>query len=203
MINRRESLRYITLASISTGYLASCTPEEAEQMIHEAHQKYPELSEKDKELLLQAFFTDGERETVRQLANLILPADDRSPSAEETGVVEFIEFIMLDKPENQTKMRGGLKWMDLESIKRFGKDFKDIIESEQKQILDDIAYPDTAKEEFSHGVNFFNTFRDFVATGYFSSKQGVEDIGYMGNVHTVWQGAPQEWLDKLNVSYNS
>ena len=202
-ISRRDSLKYITLGSIATGYLASCTsPEQVEEKISEISEKYPDLSEKDKELLKQTYFTDSERETVRQLANLIIPADDRSGNAEEAGVVEFIEFIMLDKPDNNTKMSGGLKWLDIESLKRFKKEFFKLEEQQQKEILDDIAYPDTAEPQFSQGVSFFNFFRDFVAMGFWSSKMGVKDIGYMGNVGTVWQGAPQEYLDKLGVSYD-
>jgi len=66
--------------------------------------------------------------------------------------------------------------------------------------LDDIAYPDTAPPEFSQGVSFFNTFRDFVASGFWSSKMGVEDLPYQGNVANVWQGPPKEWTDKLGVT---
>lgn len=202
-LTRRDSLKYITLGTISVTYLAGCSsPEEVEEKMHAIHQGGYELSERDKELLSQTFFTDDERETARQLANLIIPADGRSGSAEDAGVIPFIEFIMLDRPENQSDMRGGLRWLNLESVERFEKPFHKIEGSQQRQILDDIAYPDTADPQFSHGVAFFNSFRDLVATGFWSSKMGMEDLPFMGNVATVWQGAPQEWLDKLGVSYS-
>jgi hypothetical protein len=111
--------------------------------------------------------------------------------------------MMLDQPTFQVPMRGGLKWMVIESNKRFSNDFAALSENQQIQILDDIAYPDIAKPEMSQGVAFFNMFRNFVATGFFTSKMGIDDLQYMGNKPTKWDGAPQEWLDRLGVSYDS
>ncbi len=201
-LTRRESLKYITLGSIWVAYLSGCsTPEETKDALHHIQKDHPEISEEDLALMQQKFFTDEERETVRQFANLIIPADNRSGNAEDAGVVPFIEFMMLDKPENQTKMRGGLKWLDLECLGRYQKEFRKCSEMEQKGVLDHIAYPDTANPEFSQGVSFFNFFRDFTATGFWTSKIGIKDLDYRGNVATVWQGAPQKWLDRLGVSY--
>ena len=42
------------------------------------------------------FFTSGEWETVRVLSDMILPRDERSASASEAGVPEFIDFLMTD-----------------------------------------------------------------------------------------------------------
>lgn len=206
-ISRRDSLKYITLASLSAGALIACEPGKETEHGHEHPTDVPEgyanLSKEDLELLKQKFFTDDERELVRLMANLVIPADDRSGNAEDAKTTEFIEFTLLDRPYMQTPVRGGLRWINLESTRRFGKAFTACSEAEQKQILDDIAYPDTAKPEMSQGVAFFNTFRGLVLTGFFSSKMGVEDLQYLGNKPTVWNGAPQEWLDRLGVSYES
>ena len=92
--------------------------------------------------------------------------------------------------------------MDIESMKRSQALFSKASHANQIAILDDIAYPDTASPEFSQGVSFFNTIRDFVATGFWSSKMGMDDLPYQGNVANVWQGAPQELLDRLGVNYD-
>lgn len=207
-ISRRDSLKYITLATLSAGTLIGCEPGKENAALGHNHpaempEGYSNLTPEDLELLKQKFFTDEERELVRVMANLVIPADDRSGSAEDAKTTEFIEFTMLDRPQMQTPMRGGLRWINIESTKRFGKPFTAVSEAEQKQILDDIAYPDTARPEMSQGVAFFNNFRGLVLTGFFSSKMGVEDLQYMGNRPTVWNGAPQEWLDRLGVSYES
>ena len=207
-ISRRDSLRYITLASIATGVGVGCTPSEKEHDHSHVHNvdesdEFKNLTKEDLALLQQTFFTDEERETVRVLANIIIPEDEKSGNAEAAGVPKFIEFMMLDQPHHQTAMRGGLKWIDVQTTKRYNKVFTDCSEAEQLSIIDDIAYPDTADPKLSQGVNFFNQLRDFVATGFFTSKIGVEDLQYQGNRPSVWNGAPQEWLDRLGVSYDT
>ncbi len=70
-------------------------------------------------------------------------------------------------------------------------------------MLDDIAYPEKAKgkPELSPGVRFFSSFRDLTATGFWSSKMGVEDLQYMGNTYVAeWKGPPPEVLKKLGLS---
>ena len=73
---------------------------------------------------------------------------------------------------------------------------------QQKKILDDIAWPKRAKPEFAEAATFFNAFRNLTATGYWSSKVGVEDLQYIGNtVVPEWKGCPEPQLKKLGVSY--
>lgn len=206
-ISRRDSLKYITLASLSAGALIACEPgkENAAGHVHptEMPEGYANLTPEVMEMLNQKFFTDEERALVKVLANLVIPADDKSGSAEDANATSFIEFTLIDRESLQTPVRGGLRWLNIESNKRFGKNFTAVAESEQKQILDDIAYPETASPAMSQGVAFFSTFRSMVLTAFFSSKIGVDDLQYMGNRPTVWNGAPQEWLDRLGVSYDS
>jgi gluconate 2-dehydrogenase gamma chain len=148
------------------------------------------------------FFTPHEWETVRVLADLVIPRDERSGSATDAQVPEFIDFVMTDRPEGQNAMRGGLAWLDTECRRRFGKTFVACAEAERAAVLDDIAWPDRAKAEVSHGVAFFNRFRDLTASGFFSSKMGVQDLGYIGNTFvSEWKGCPPEALAKLGVKY--
>nr|WKN39643.1 gluconate 2-dehydrogenase subunit 3 family protein [Tunicatimonas sp. TK19036] len=202
-INRRDSLKILGAGSLA-GLTWACGPEEAAE--EHAHQHTTsdsmELSEADQKLMDQQFFTDHEMKTVSVLSDLIIPADDRSGSATDAGVPEFIEFMMKDQPWHQTGMRGGLRWLDYTCQNQFEKSFVDCSESEQTQILDQIAYPASAAPEMSQGVNFFNNFRDFVATGFFTSKMGIDDLGYVGNRPNVWQGSPPEVLEALGVSYD-
>ena len=59
-----------------------------------------------------------------------------------------------------------------------------------------------APEPMQAGVAFFNRFRDLVASGFWSSKIGVEDLRYMGNtVVPQWNGCPDEALQHLGVTY--
>jgi hypothetical protein len=147
-----------------------------------------------------AFFTEHEWATVRLLVDLILPKDDRSGSATDAGVPEFMDFMMGDTPNRQTAMRGGLAWIDRQCEERYEKRFLDCTADQRAAVLDDIAWPQKAKPEFSHGVAFFNSFRDLTASGFWSSKMGVEDLKYLGNVmNPSWNGCPPEALKKLGV----
>jgi hypothetical protein len=148
------------------------------------------------------FFTAHEYETVKALADMIIPRDAHSGSATDAGVPQFMDFTMTDQPDRQTAMQGGLAWLDEECVTRFGKRFVLCKEADRKALLDDIAWPAKAKPEMLAGVTFFNRFRDLTASGFYSSRMGVADLKYLGNqvVHE-WKGCPDEQLKKLGVSY--
>lgn len=149
-----------------------------------------------------AFFTADEYRTVRILSELVIPRDGRSGGAIDAGVPEFMDFILDENVDMRTAFRGGLAWLDGESRHRFRKNFVDASASEQIQIVEDIAWPKKAKPELSHGVAFFNRFRDLTASGFFSSKMGVQDLQYQGNEFVMeWKGCPPEALAKLGVKY--
>lgn len=169
------------------------------------------------------FFTAHEWETVRVLVDLIIPRDERSGSATDAGVPEFLDFILIDEPRlaeespRQTAMRGGLAWIDLECQRRFDKMFVACAEAERTALLDDIskpppvaalsspqAGPDEVPELpiLSHGRAFFTSFRDLTATGFWTTKMGMDDLQYAGNRFVAnWNGCPDEALKKLGVSY--
>ena len=146
------------------------------------------------------FFTAHEYATVGVLVDLIIPRDARSGSATDAGVPPFMDFMMIDQPGRQTAMRGGLAWLDRECVTRFDKAFSDCTAAERTKVLDDIAWPQQAPPGLSHGVAFFNSFRDLTAAGFFSSQMGVQDLKYTGNVmRPEWTGCPPEALKKLGL----
>ena len=147
------------------------------------------------------FFTDHEYETVRILVDLIIPADDRSGSATDVGVPEFMDYMMIDQPPMQTPMRGGLAWMDTYCEEQFEEKFAGCSETQRTQVLDALAYPEDADPELSHGVSFFNSFRDLTASGFWTTKEGMDDLGFVGNtVVQNWTGAPEEEIERLGLS---
>lgn len=203
-ISRRDSLKALAVSGLGAGILVGCEDKQIEHNAHAEHKHEAQstgLNERDQKLMQQKFFTDHERQTVKILSDIVIPKDEISGSASEAGVPEFIEFMMIDQPSQQIPMRGGLKWLDVQCSKRFQKKFIECAENQQFEILDDIAYPESAKPEMSQGVAFFTHFRGLVGAGFWSSKVGIKDIGFKGNVANVWTGVPQEVLDKLGVSY--
>jgi hypothetical protein len=147
------------------------------------------------------FFTAHEYATVRVLVDLIIPKDARSGSATDAGVPQFMDFFMTDNPGRQNAMRGGLSWLDLECHRRFSLDFTTCTDAQRRQVLDDISWPQKVTPGVSHGVPFFNSFRDLTASGFFTSKMGIDDLGYQGNTFVpVWDGCPDEVLKKLGLT---
>ena len=163
------------------------------------------------------FFTAHEWRTVRLLVDLIIPKDERSGSATDAAVPEFMDFMMLDQPARQVAMRGGLAWLDRECESRYDKRFVDCADAERTAVLDDIAWstegapgrpldptpgPARSAAALRHGIAFFNSFRDLTATGFWTTRIGIDDLQYTGNrVVPRWTGCPEEALKKLGVTY--
>lgn len=139
--------------------------------------------------------------TLRVLSDLIIPADDRSGSAAQAGVPEFIDgWLNLKRGGLHDEIRGGLTWLDMECNRSFGFDFADCPPARQKQILDRIAYPEKAAPEDSSAAAFFNGLRDLVVSGFFTSQMGISDLPYVGNEpQEAWNGCPAPVLAKLGV----
>lgn len=148
------------------------------------------------------FFTAAEFRTVRILADMIIPRDERSGNASDAGVPEFMDFMMMDRPNSQQWMRPGLAWIDAQSTTRFQKSFADANQSQREAILNDIAWPARTLASMADGASFFNRFRDLTSSGFWSSEIGVKDLRYQGNVFAPdWNGCPPAALNKLGVSY--
>jgi len=192
-MKRREAVGAMALATLTAAF--KWTPAEATRAAQFAREAM-------KGPFAPAFFTPHEWDTVRVLADLVIPRDERSGSATEAGVPEYMDFMMTDRPDGQVPMRGGLAWLDNEAFERFGKTFVAATPQEQTTILDDIAWPKKAKPELSQGVAFFNMFRDMTASGFWTSKMGITDLNYQGNTFVAeWKGCPPEALQKLGVHY--
>jgi gluconate 2-dehydrogenase gamma chain len=216
-IGRRSALRLIGTAPIAVAFTlganeAAAAAEKAATAVKAAAAGKPYVPK---------FFNPQEWKTVRILVDMIIPKDERSGSATDAGVPEFMDYLMndptdtdLQRERRQTAMRGGLAWINSVSERRFGHGFAEATEAERIAILDEIAYSKDEQEDeaemreprdlrvmVKHGPSFFNSFRDLTASGFWSSKMGVEDLGYVGNKFVAeWKGAPAEVLAKLGLS---
>lgn len=207
-MKRRDSLKAIALTALSTGVLLQACDTDKNQETKPAplQSNGPDRQEfekvRDAKLLAEKFFTEHEMATIAVLTDIVIPKDDVSGSATEAGVPAFIEFIVKDIPRHQLPMRGGLKWLDMQCLKRANKAFKDCTTQEQLSLVDEIAYPSLAKPEMQQGVAFFNLMRDLTVIGFYTSEMGIKDIGYMGNKANRWDGVPQEVLDQYGLKYD-
>jgi gluconate 2-dehydrogenase gamma chain len=204
-MNRRDALK--AFAMVSAANLIDVTAPQMERALRGVQSlAESEPGAEAQQGYTPKFFTRHEWQTVRMLADYVIPRDARSGSATEAKVPEFMDLLLADKDESEaTKIawRGGLAWLDNESRTRFNKTFIAATDAQRRQILDDIAWPAKARPEMSHGVAFFNRFRDRTASGFFSTFMGWTDVQYIGNVFNPnWNGCPPAALQKLGVTYD-
>lgn len=211
-MDRRKSLKAIAVGTLSAGVLLdACKTDNKKEAEAKASEKAGagefnldrsvEEKEREKQLLSTTYFTPHEMATITILADIIIPRDEISGSASDAKVPDFIEFMVKDRPENQIPMRGGLRWLDVQCLKRFNKSFVDCNEQERMSMVDEIAWPQKAKPDMAQGVAFFNLMRDFTASGFYTSQIGVKDLGYVGNSPTKWNGVPDDVLKQYGLAY--
>lgn len=211
-MDRRKSLKTIAVGALATGVLLEACKEEDKNKAAATNpdadnagitiDRQPEETARYKELIAKTFFTADEMATITILADIIIPKDEVSGSASDAKVPDFIEFIVKDMPQHQVPMRGGLRWLDVQCLKRFEKPFKDCTEAQRMEMVDEIAWPKKAKPEMAQGVAFFNLMRNLTASGFYTSEIGIKDIGYAGNTPNKWNGVPEEVLKQYNVAYS-
>jgi gluconate 2-dehydrogenase gamma chain len=172
-VSRRDLLRNIALSATLGGLSA-----DAAQHVHQmaAVEKAAKAGVYEPKA-----FNAHEYQTLRRLAELIMPADEVSKGALEAGAPEFIDLLSSQNPELAAIYTGGIAWLDRQMERQHGKSFVDCKPEEQTALLDRIAYRRNATPELRPGIRFFDWARKMVADAYYTSKVGVADLGYMGN----------------------
>jgi hypothetical protein len=131
--------------------------------------------------------TDHQLDTLSALVDILIPAQSDLPSATQVGVVEVIdEWVSAPYPAQQQHralLLSGFDWCDRESGRRFGSDFLNADAINRLAIIDDIAYPHRPADPNLEGPRqFFAGLRQLAAGAYYTSPEGVRELGYVGNV---------------------
>lgn len=207
-LTRREAIQWVLAASASVALMHAQTfaaDADAAPVTGKPYGTDPLLNHSYKagELWPLTLSTE-QRRTVTALCDLVIPADDKSPSASAVGVPDFIdEWISAPYPNQQadrTVILAGLRWLEAESQTRFGKGFADLSLEQQTQIADDIAWLPKAKPEHKEGAKFFAVFRNLTSSGFYTTPAGMKDLGFVGNVPlTKFPDAPKEVLERLGL----
>lgn len=149
--------------------------------------------------------TPEQRRCAAALCDVIIPADDHSPSASAVGVVDFIdEWISAPYPQQQADramILAGLAWLDGEAQRREGKLFSALGVSQQASLCADICYLPKAQPDHMEAARFFARYRDLTAGGFYTTPVGRADIGYVGNVPLErFEGPPADLLARLGLA---
>lgn len=147
--------------------------------------------------------TAAQRELVGMIADILIPAEGGSPAATQVGTVDVVdEWVSAPYPMQQahrTLIVSGLDWCDREARRRYGKRFTGIADLEQLAIIDDIAFIERALPAFQLAAVFFAGLRQLVTGIYYSSPEGVRELGYVGNIPIAgdWPGPTAEAMTHL------
>jgi gluconate 2-dehydrogenase gamma chain len=202
-VERREILRYIGIASVASTFpgfsqwaFACSHDSDSTDALREAPALYQPL-----------FFSAQDFRFVEHLVEMIIPADD-TPGAREAGVAEFIDFMLANRvavtadedtrtvderirlgAEAQVQFSGGLNWLNARSKSGHGRVFMDCSAEQQTSLLEELAYKSKFTASTERGREFFRLLRDYTVVGYYTSKIGLESLGYPG-LRTAWSKMP-------------
>jgi hypothetical protein len=149
--------------------------------------------------------TLGQRTAAAALCATIIPADGRSPGADDLEVHVFIdEWISAPYPrhvEDRKLVLQGLRWIERESRRRFRKSFAAASETERRAICDEICDLEQAAPARKEAARFFARFRNLTADGFYTTPSGMKDLGFAGNAPSAtFEGPPPEALRKAGLT---
>jgi Gluconate 2-dehydrogenase subunit 3 len=155
--------------------------------------------------LWRLILTPAQRRSAGALCDVIIPADDNSPSASSVGVVDFIDEWLSAPYPDQVKDRSmiltGLADLETDAQRRFGKGLPDLTSAEQRALCDPICYVLKADAEHQDAAVFFARFRDLTAGAFYTTPLGTKDLGYVGNVALAhFDGPPLEVLKRAGLA---
>jgi gluconate 2-dehydrogenase gamma chain len=203
-MERREILRYIGIASVAAAFPGfSKWAFACDHQHQQAVTIKPAASGSYKPL----FFSPQQYPMVEHLAELIIPDDD-TPGAKQAGVAEFIDFMVANRvpvsssrdirstadaiaagDDAQNRFLAGLGWMNARCQFEFGHDFMDCAGEQQTALLEELAFKSKFKPGTESGRAFFQMMRDYTVVGYYTTRIGLETLGYPG-LQEVWMKLP-------------
>jgi gluconate 2-dehydrogenase gamma chain len=189
-VSRRDVLKSLSLGAVA-GSVLRAIPLEAAEYAHRV--VTAEKAAAKSGAYTPKFFSPPQYKTLEALCQTILPADSDSGGAIEAEAPEFIDLLTSENPAYQTQLGGGLMWLDSTCSDRYGKPYLDCSADQQKEMLDLLAYRKSVKTDPSLGpaVEFFSLLRNLTADGFFTSKIGIQYLGYVGNTYlTEFPGCP-------------
>jgi gluconate 2-dehydrogenase gamma chain len=189
-ISRRDVLKTLAVGAAG-GSVLQVIPLQAAEVAHQMVRKEKAAAPAGK--YIPKYFTPKQYETLTSLCDTIIPKDEKSGGAVEAGAPEFIDLLTSENAEFQGRLGGGLMWLDGYCLDHYGKSYMESAPEQRKEIIDLIAYRKNAKAtpELHQGVAFFAFLRNMTCDGFYTSKIGIEDLQYIGNVtRGEWPGCP-------------
>lgn len=203
-IERREILRYIGIAAVAgtfpgfNKWAFACPQEHPQPASAAASHPNP---------YKPMFFSPEHYRMVEHLAEMIIP-EDETPGARQAGVAEFIDFMVANRVpvtggrdvrrtedaiemgnEAQAAFLLGIDWINARCQGEFSHSFMECTPEQQNNLLEELAYKERFRPTTEVGRQFFRMIRDYTVVGYYTTKIGLESLGYPG-LRTSWPKMP-------------
>jgi len=183
-----ETSRRALLRNLAAAAMAGALTEEAAAQVHQ----HVAAAKKPGGVYKPKYFNGHEFETLAVLSDIIIPG------ARAAGAAEFVDLLASNNTEYAAPFTGGMLWLDHEFDRRFQTSFLKATAAQRTEVLDLIAYRKNRTPALSPGIEFFDLARRMASDAYFTSREGIKEIGFMGNGATAEFKVPQAVLDYVN-----
>ncbi|MFC4701262.1 gluconate 2-dehydrogenase subunit 3 family protein [Glaciecola siphonariae] len=202
-ITRRDTLKWLGLltaggaAALSTSISFDAMANKASSAGHWPELKLKPVSAKgygkDPNLIIAPetpwplIMSDEELSLCALLCDIVVPAEQNTPSAGQLNVQavlnEWVSAPYEWQQSDRVTIMHLLAWLDDEAKLRFDANFTALQWTQQKAIIDDIAYSnEQTPEQFVRPATAFMRLKALILAAFFSTPEGMSDIGYLGNV---------------------
>lgn len=203
-ISRRAAIAWVAGAAAALHLPRVVADELAAAVAAKGYGKDPNLLEVHKPGgLWPLTFNKAQQHTASALSDVILPQDGEWPAASALGVVAFVdEWISApyaQMAEDRPLILDGLAWLEAEAQRRYQSAFPALTPIQTTTICDAISGSNVDKA-FERASAFFARFRMLVSAAYYTTPQGMRDLGYVGNVPLAkWEGPGEEVLERIGL----
>jgi hypothetical protein len=174
-IPRREALQTL-LGTVGVGF-ALPSIVEAQHPVHQ-HLASPATLEQAQQNAAVAAYTP-EFLDAHQLKTLEALAETIVPGSTTARVAPFLDqLIAVESAKNQAAFLGALGAFDMAAIAKHGKAWNAITATEQDGIMREASTADPKSAIRGH----FQNIKDWIAGAYYSSEQGMRELGWTGNM---------------------
>jgi hypothetical protein len=199
---RRQVLQALA-SGVGAGLAAPVLARGETPHVHEAAAQASAAAEAPAAPTLPRMLDASELEMLKSLAEAIVPGST------EAGVADFVdELLAVDTQERQRDFLAALGALQAEALSRFGKSWLALDGGQRSELLtaastgprsenprywkpgEPVLVPEPPKAAPTLRDRF-DLIKETVATGYYSSEQGMKELGWTGQlVHAGFPGCP-------------
>jgi Gluconate 2-dehydrogenase subunit 3 len=135
-------------------------------------------------------FSAAERAVLDRLSDIIIPTDEQSPGAHESGAVNYLDLAAALNPQRHRDWTRGIEAVKSLAKHRFSRSFMDCSPEQQERIVEEMARNEG--EPSDELERFFCSLKPMVIDAYRYSEIGVKRyMKWEGNRYDVssWKGA--------------